>query len=64
MHSLRGGANAGEHSVLFAGDSEEIRIEHRALSRGVFAEGAIRAARFIVRQEDGFYGMADLFGAG
>jgi 4-hydroxy-tetrahydrodipicolinate reductase len=64
MHSLRGGANAGEHSVLFAGDGEEIRIEHRALSRGAFAEGAIRAARFIVRQEDGFYEMADMLSAG
>jgi 4-hydroxy-tetrahydrodipicolinate reductase len=62
LHAVRGGANAGEHSVLFAGDGEEIRIEHRALSRGAFADGAIRAARFIVRQEDGFYQMADLLG--
>jgi 4-hydroxy-tetrahydrodipicolinate reductase len=62
MHAVRGGANAGEHTVLFAGDGEEIRIEHRALSRAAFADGAIRAARFIVRQEDGFYQMADLLG--
>ena len=62
IHAVRGGANAGEHTVLFAGDGEEIRIEHRALSRRTFADGAIRAARFIVQQPPGFYQMRDLLG--
>ena len=63
FHALRGGGNAGEHSVLFAGDGEEIRIEHRALSRRTFADGAIRAARFTTAQPRGFYQMADLLRA-
>ena len=44
MHSLRGGANSGEHTVLLATGGEEIRISHRALSRRTFADGALRAA--------------------
>lgn len=60
IHAIRGGGNAGEHVVLFAGDGEEIRIEHRALSRRTFADGALRAARFIVQCSPGQYGMSDL----
>ena len=60
MHSLRGGANAGEHTVLFAGAGDEIRIEHRALSRRTFADGAVRAARFTALQPPGLYGMEQL----
>ncbi len=60
VHSLRGGANSGEHTVLLALDGEEIRISHRALSRRTFADGAVRAAEWIVRQPPGMYGMADV----
>lgn len=60
MHSLRGGANSGEHTVLLATDGEEIRISHRALSRRTFADGAIRAAEWIVHQPPGMYSMADV----
>jgi 4-hydroxy-tetrahydrodipicolinate reductase len=60
IHAVRGGGNAGEHTIIFASDGEEIRIQHRALSRRTFADGAIQAARFIVSQAPGFYGMADL----
>lgn len=60
VHAVRGGGNAGEHTVIFAGDGEEIRIQHRALSRRTFADGAIHAARFIVTQSPGLYGMTDL----
>lgn len=60
IHAVRGGGNAGEHTVIFASDGEEIRIQHRALSRRTFADGALQAARFIVDQPPGFYGMADL----
>lgn len=60
MHSLRGGANSGEHTVLLATDGEEIRISHRALSRRTFAEGALRAAQWIVDQPAGLYSMSDV----
>jgi 4-hydroxy-tetrahydrodipicolinate reductase len=60
MHSLRGGANSGEHTVLLATDGEEIRISHRALSRRTFADGALRAAEWLVRQPPGMYSMADV----
>ncbi|MCO5220785.1 MAG: 4-hydroxy-tetrahydrodipicolinate reductase [Thermomicrobiales bacterium] len=60
MHSLRGGANSGEHTVLLATGGEEIRIGHRALSRRTFADGALRAAVWIVRQPPGLYAMADV----
>jgi 4-hydroxy-tetrahydrodipicolinate reductase len=60
VHAMRAGANAGEHLILVAGDGEEIRISHRALSRRAFAEGAIRAARWLVNQPPGLYSMADM----
>lgn len=60
MHSLRGGANSGEHTVLLATDGEEIRISHRALSRRTFAEGALRGAEWLVGQPAGTYSMADV----
>jgi len=63
IHALRGGGNAGEHTVLFAGDGEEIRIEHRALSRRTFADGALGAARFTAAQPPGYYQMPDLLRA-
>lgn len=56
FHAIRGGGNAGEHTVLFASDEEEIRISHRAYSRRAFAAGAIRAAKVIHGQPPGWYG--------
>lgn len=56
FHSLRGGGNSGEHTILFASDGEEIRISHRALNRGAFAAGAIRAAKALVGSGPGWYG--------
>ena len=58
--SIRGGNLIGEHSVLFLGENESIEITHTAYSRNLYAEGAIRAARFIVNQKNGLYGMEDL----
>ena len=55
IQSLRGGGNSGEHMVIFASDDEEIRIGHRALSRSVFASGAIRAAKRIASAAPGWY---------
>lgn len=60
IHALRGGGNPGEHLVLFASESEEIRITHRALNRRVFAEGAVRAAEWTAGRPPGLYGMPDL----
>ena len=62
MHSIRGGGNAGEHTVLFADEGEQIQLVHRAYSRRTFASGAVRAAHFTVKQKPGFFTMADLVG--
>lgn len=58
--SIRGGNIVGEHSVRFFGENEEFEITHKAYSRQVFAEGALRAARFIVNQSNGLYDMKDI----
>lgn len=58
--SIRGGNVVGEHSVLFLGEHESIEIKHTAYSREIFAEGTIRAARFLINQKNGLYGMEDL----
>ena len=63
MHSLRSGANAGEHMVIFAGEGEEIRVSHRAYGRRTFALGAIQAARFMSGKPAGFFTMKNLLGA-
>jgi len=60
IHAIRGGAIVGEHSVIFAGAGEVIEINHSALSRDVFAYGAIRAAKFLVGQKPNFYTMNDV----
>ena len=60
--SLRGGNIAGEHSVFFCGTDETIEIRHTATSRGVFANGALRAARFLVKKSAGLYDMNDALG--
>ena len=63
MHSLRGGTVAGEHSVFFFGQLEELELRHRADSREIFARGALQAAAFAVNAEPGLYDMEDvLFG--
>lgn len=58
--SIRGGNMVGEHSVQFFGENETLEITHKAYSRQVFAEGAIKAAEFIVKQPAGLYNMKDL----
>ncbi|MGI8483377.1 MAG: 4-hydroxy-tetrahydrodipicolinate reductase [Thermomicrobiales bacterium] len=59
FHSIRGGGNTGEHTIIFASDQEEIRISHRALSRGAFAAGAIRAAIDLVGKAPSWYGPTE-----
>ncbi|MEG2143929.1 MAG: 4-hydroxy-tetrahydrodipicolinate reductase [Oscillospiraceae bacterium] len=60
IHAIRGGTIPGEHTVIFAGDDEIIEITHTALSRKIFANGAIDAARFLAGKPKGFYTMEDL----
>lgn len=60
MHAIRGGTIVGEHEVIFAGTDEVIELKHTALSREVFANGAIRAAIFMNGKTAGMYSMTDL----
>lgn len=64
--TLRGGDVVGEHTVIFAGDGERIELTHRAASRMNFAQGALRAARFVAerraRGESGWFDMQDVLG--
>lgn len=61
IHAIRGGTIVGEHDIIFAGPSEVIEIKHSALSREVFAQGAMRSARFLAGRQPGLYTMRDLF---
>lgn len=60
IHAIRGGTIVGEHTVIFAGNDEIVEIKHTALSRDVFAEGAIAAAKFMADKKTGMYDMNDL----
>lgn len=60
VHSLRGGSEAGEHTVHFFGDNEDITITHHATNRQIFVNGAIQAAEFLHNRKPGLYGMSDL----
>lgn len=58
--SVRGGNIVGEHTVQFFGKNDTFEIKHTSYSRSVFAEGAVKAAKFIADKPDGLYGMKDL----
>jgi 4-hydroxy-tetrahydrodipicolinate reductase len=60
IHALRGGAVVGEHRLIFYSGGEEVEVIHRALSRRTFADGALRAARFVAGAEPGLYGIKDV----
>ena len=62
MHSLRGGDVVGDHSVIFAGAGERVELTHKASSRDTFANGALRAAAWVVAQKPGLYDMQDVLG--
>lgn len=55
--SIRGGNIVGEHVVQFYSEYETFEIKHTSYSRRVFADGAIKAARFLINQSAGFYDM-------
>jgi len=60
VHAVRGGNIVGDHIVQFIGKEEIITIEHNALSRSVFAEGALNAAKFLCGKNPSLYNMNDL----
>ena len=60
--SLRGGSVTGDHHVVFAGEDERIELGHRAESRAIFAEGAVKAALWLVGRPAGRYTMDDVLG--
>lgn len=60
--SLRGGGVIGEHTLMLTSEGERLELTHRALDRAIFARGAVRAARWVVDQRAGRYGMAGVLG--
>ena len=60
IHAIRGGTIVGEHTAIFAGHDEVVEIKHTAQSKDIFAKGAIAAAKFLVKQEAGYYNMNNM----
>jgi 4-hydroxy-tetrahydrodipicolinate reductase len=62
LHSIRGGDVVGDHTVIFADQGERLELTHKASSRETFANGALRAAQWVVAQKPGLYDMQDVLG--
>jgi 4-hydroxy-tetrahydrodipicolinate reductase len=62
IHSVRGGDVVGDHTVIFAGAGERLELTHKASSRDTFANGALRATLWVVKQKPGLYNMQDVLG--
>jgi len=60
--TVRGGDVVGDHTVMFLGEGERVEITHKASSRSTFAQGAVRAARWLPEQPPGLYDMQDVLG--
>jgi 4-hydroxy-tetrahydrodipicolinate reductase len=60
--AIRGGDIVGDHTVLFAGTGERIEITHRAGSRATYAQGSLRAVRFLAGKRSGLFDMFDVLG--
>ena len=60
--AIRGGDIVGDHTVLFAGTGERIEITHRSNNRAGYAQGGLRAARFLAGRKSGLYDMNDVLG--
>ena len=58
--SIRGGNIVGEHTVQFLGENETFEIKHTSYSSTVYAEGAIKAAKFLINKSNGLYNMNDI----
>ncbi|MEX0714981.1 MAG: 4-hydroxy-tetrahydrodipicolinate reductase [Planctomycetaceae bacterium] len=61
-HALRTGDNVGEHTIIFGMMGETLSIDVRGHTRDCYAHGALAAAKFVVTQRAGLYGMADVLG--
>jgi len=62
IHAIRGGDVVGDHTVIFAANGERVELTHKASSRDTFANGALRAASWVVNQKPGLYDMQDVLG--
>jgi 4-hydroxy-tetrahydrodipicolinate reductase len=62
IHSIRGGDVVGDHTVIFANGGERLELTHKASSRRTFANGALRAALWVVKQKPGIYDMQHVLG--
>jgi len=62
--TVRGGDIVGDHTVLFAGTGERIEITHKSSSRVTYAQGSLRAARFLASHGAGLFGMDEVLGLG
>ena len=60
--TVRGGDLVGDHTVMFIGAGERLEVSHRASSRANYAQGALRAARFLMSRRSGFFDMQDVLG--
>ena len=60
--TIRGGDIVGDHTVLFAGTGERIEISHKSSSRATYAQGSLRAARFLASRDRGLFDMNDVLG--
>ncbi|NMM64057.1 4-hydroxy-tetrahydrodipicolinate reductase [Clostridium sp. P21] len=60
IHAIRGGSIVGDHEVIFAGQGEIIELKHTAMSRDVFAIGALKACQFMYGKSTGLYSMDDV----
>lgn len=62
LHAVRGGGVTGEHQLLFLGEQERVALSHTAFDRAVFADGALRAARWLIGRPPGRYTMQQVLG--
>jgi 4-hydroxy-tetrahydrodipicolinate reductase len=62
VRSIREGDVVGEHIVIFGGHGESLELTHRAANRGIFAGGALRAAKWIINKPPGLYTMQNVLG--
>jgi 4-hydroxy-tetrahydrodipicolinate reductase len=60
--TIRGGDIVGDHTVLFAGTGERIEISHKSSSRTTYAQGSLRAVRFLAGKQSGLFDMFDVLG--
>lgn len=64
FETIRAGDIVGDHTVMFASAGERVELAHKASSRKTFANGAVRAARWIMDRDNGVYDMQDVLGLG